>query len=512
MKVNQLKAGAFLSYAQMALGLLIGLLYTPLMIRALGQSEYGLYNTVRATISSLSILSLGFNISYIRYYSRYKHKERQEEIYKLNGLFLLVFLVIGIIALFCGLFLTFNLTYVFDKGLTPQEYEIAKVLMLLLTISLSWSFPASVFTSIISAHEKFLFLKILSIGKTVVSPLIHIPILLLGYGSIGLVVSTVAVTLIIDLVYIYYVIKKIKQKFVFKNFEKGILKDLFIFSSFIAFNIIVDQINNNMDKFLLGRYLGTGAVAIYSLGYTLYTYYISFSTSISSVLTPKIHSMENKQYEDETEKNRTLTNFFVKVGRLQFLVIGLILVGFFFFGEYFINIWAGPGYEESYVITVILMVIYVPSLIQNVGIEIRRAKNKHKVPAIFMLVTALGNLILSIFLIQKYEVLGAVLGTAFAVFANTVAINLYYYYACGINVGKFWMEIGKLLPVFFLPIATGLLIGIFWKISSVWIFLIQIAIFSVVYVTAVYFFGLNKGEKERLGSFVKRICKKREKG
>ena len=81
-KINQVKAGAIISYLQMALSVIIGLLYTPFMIRYLGKSEYGLYNTVSSVISMLSILSLGFNAGYIRYYSKYKKEENNENIYK----------------------------------------------------------------------------------------------------------------------------------------------------------------------------------------------------------------------------------------------------------------------------------------------------------------------------------------------------------------------------------------------------------------------------------------------
>ena len=129
-ETNQLKWGALLSYIQMALGIIVGLAYTPIMIRLLGKSEYGLYNTVSSTIAMLSILSLGFNSSYIRYYSKYKKDGNEQAIYKLNGLFLLIFGIIGLIGLACGLFLSFNLQIVFDEGLTSQEYEIAKILML----------------------------------------------------------------------------------------------------------------------------------------------------------------------------------------------------------------------------------------------------------------------------------------------------------------------------------------------------------------------------------------------
>ena len=106
---SQLKWGSVLSYVQMAANIVINLAFTPIMLHLLGDSEYGLYNTVASTISMLSILNLGFNSSYIRYYSKYRSRNDEHAISRLNGLFLTIFSVIGIVAFLCGLFLSFNL-------------------------------------------------------------------------------------------------------------------------------------------------------------------------------------------------------------------------------------------------------------------------------------------------------------------------------------------------------------------------------------------------------------------
>ena len=111
---NQLKIGSLLSYAQMFLGIVISLIYTPVMLDLLGSSEYGLYNTVSSAISMLSLLSLGLNSGYIRYFSKYKKENDSESIWKLNGLFLIIFMIIGAIALACGLFLSFHLDVSFQ--------------------------------------------------------------------------------------------------------------------------------------------------------------------------------------------------------------------------------------------------------------------------------------------------------------------------------------------------------------------------------------------------------------
>ena len=69
---NQLRSGSLLTYVQMTLNIIVSIAYTPFMLRILGKSEYGLYSTVASTIAILSVLSLGFGGSYVRYYILYR--------------------------------------------------------------------------------------------------------------------------------------------------------------------------------------------------------------------------------------------------------------------------------------------------------------------------------------------------------------------------------------------------------------------------------------------------------
>lgn len=114
MRINQLKAGVVLSYTSMFLGYAISILFTPIMLRLLGQSEYGLYNLVSSVVSYLGLLSFGFGSAYVRFYSRYRVRDQQEEIAKLNGMFLLVFSVIGVVALLASSVMAANTERIFD--------------------------------------------------------------------------------------------------------------------------------------------------------------------------------------------------------------------------------------------------------------------------------------------------------------------------------------------------------------------------------------------------------------
>lgn len=511
---NEIKWGSALSYIQMALNIVIGLIYTPLMIRLLGQSEYGLYSTVSSTISTLSILSLGFNSSYIKYFSKYKKEKREDRINSLNGLFITIFVIIGIIALICGIFLTFHLDIVFSDGLTSSEYSTAKILMILLTINISISFPMSVFINIVSAHEKFVFLKLVGMLRTVAAPLIIIPLLYLGLKSIGLVLVTVIISLFADLLYLWFVLFRLKCKFDFTHFDFELFKELFVFSAFIALNMIVDQINTNIDKILLGRYKGTIQVAVYSVGASLQSYYSTFSTSISGVFTPRIHKIVNNNIADKKSLKKELTELFVKVGRIQFLILSLILSGLVFFGRPFIlNIWAGKEYSDSYIVALLLIVPSTIPLIQNLGIEIQRALNLHKFRSIIYSFMAIANLILSIYLCKIYGAVGSAFGTFLAVLiANGLIMNVFYHKYCSIDMIAFWKNILQIGRGLIIPLVFGTISVIYVNMEKTTTLLICIVMYSIVYFASVWWLGMNDYEKnlvyKPLHDALKKLTKK----
>ena len=496
-QVNQLKAGSILSYLQMGLSIIIGLLYTPVMLRLLGQSEYGLYSTVSSTISMLSVLSLGFNSSYIRYYSRYKKEDNREAIDKLNGLFLIIFSIIGLIALACGLFLSFNLELVFDEGLTAGEYEIARVLMLLLTANLAISFPMSVFQNIISAHEKFIFLKLLGMLKTVASPLITLPLLLLGFRSIAMVSVTLGVSVLTDTAYLIYSKTALKVRFRFGHFEKGLFKSLFAYTSFIAINLIVDQVNGNLGKFILGRFQGTTVVAIYAVGYSLYQYYMMFSTAISGVFTPRIHRIVNLTRDGEiSEQRKQLTELFTRVGRIQFLILALIATGLIFFGKPFIGFWAGEGYDDAYYVALLLIIPGSIPLVQNLGIEVQRALNKHQFRSIVYICMAVLNVVLTVILCQRYGAIGTAIGTATSlVVANGFVMNIYYHKKCNIDIIAFWKSIGRLAVGLIIPVICGIAIMNLFDFTSILLLLGGIVVYTLIYAVSMWILGMNDYER-----------------
>lgn len=492
MKVSEKKAGVILSYTGQIVKILVNLLYTPIMLRLLGQSEYGLYQLVYSVVSYLSLLSLGFGSSYMRYYSQFKAKNDDDEIARLNGMFLTIFTVLSVICVICGLVMLSNIKGIFGEGLTDNEYHTARILMMLLVVNLAMTFPNSIFNCAITAHEKFLFQKLLILLQNLFSPFLTLPLLIMGCGSIGMVSVTTFLTCLTLITNIFYCKRKLHIRFSFYGFKLSMLKEMWVFTFFIFLNQIIDQINWSVDKFLLGRISGTSAVAIYGVGGQINSMYLEFSNSISNVFVPKVNRIVA-----ENDDNNQLTRLFTRVGRIQFIVLALILSGFIILGKPFINVWAGDGYDVSYAVTLLLIVPVTVPLIQNLGIEIQRAKNMHKARAVVYFAIAIANVFISIPLIKLMGPAGAALGTAISLFAgNIVFMNWYYHARIGMNMLYFWKEIARFIPALIAPAIVGILIMRVAHVSGLLHIAIYAVIYATVYCSSMYFFGMNAEEKQ----------------
>ncbi len=503
-EVNEVKAGAVLSYASIFINIIIGLIYTPIMLRLLGQSEYGLFSLIGSLVGYLTILDLGLGNAIIRYTARNRVIGDDEAEARLNGMFVALYCVIGLLTVAIGAVLYLNLDNMFGPTLSVLELQKAKIMTLLLIFNFAVSFPLGVFGSIIQAHEKYVFFKLLAIARTLLTPLIILPLLLWGYGSVAMVVVQTILNLAVLLVNMVYALKKLDVKIYFGQYDWALLKEIAGYSFFIFLNIIVDKIYWSTGQFILGIVSGTVLVAIYAVAMNLNTMYVLFSTAVSGVLLPRITMMVAND-----ASNEALSEMMVRIGRVQYVVMAYILSGFVLFGQAFINLWAGENYRDAYHIVLLVMIPITVPLIQNMGILILQAKNRQGFRSVVYLVIAVLNIAASIPLAKMWGGLGCALATGVSlVIGNVIIMNIYYHRTIHLNIPMFWQNIMRMsLPVV-LAMGCGHGIDVFISQTGFLGLGLKIVLFSVVYIGLMWWWGLNSYEKDLFVSPIRKVLMK----
>ncbi len=490
--MNQLKAGAALNYVVIILNILVGLLYTPYMLRMMGQSEYGLYSLVASVISYLTVLDLGMGNAIIRYTAKYRAEGKTTEQYEMFGMFLVLYILIGIVAFGAGLGLYFNVDNLFGATMTVEELDKARIMMLFLIFNLAVTFPMSIFGSIITAYERFVFPKVVNIIRVVLNTAIMICLLEMGYKAIAMVVLQTVfniLTLVINYIYCKY---KLQIKIFFRKFNWSFLKEVAIYSFWIFLNVIMDRIYWNTGQFVLGAFVGTSAVAVFAIAIQLEHIYMQFSTAISTVFLPKVTGMVTKN-----DNRKEISDLFVKTGRIQYIVMSLILSGFIVFGRDFINLWAGEGYKDVYIITLMFFVALLIPMIQTLGITILQARNQMKFRSLLYIGIAVVSLVFQIILSKKYGGIGCAISIAGALLLGQgLVINIYYCKKQELDILHFWKEILKMsvVPIILIFVANYLLPNF---VLDSWVKLsFAIGIFVVIYIPLFWIFSMNKYEHD----------------
>lgn len=502
-KINQLKAGALLSYAHIGINNCISILYTPIMLRLLGQAEYGLYNLSNSIIGYLGVLDFGLGNTIVRYTAKYRANDDKEGLSNLNGVFFIVYSMIAFIASLVGIALIFNIENIFSNSLTGTELYKMKVLMCLMVFNLALSLPGGIFGAIITAYEEFIFQKLLGIIKAILSPMVMLPMLLMGYKSVGIAVISTIINILYISVSMYYCFKKIGLKVKFRNLDFSILKDILGYSVFIFVNMILDKIYWTTDQFILGATSGTVTVAIYAIGINFNNYFKDFSTAISGVFLPKVTLMVEKN-----TTNKELSDLFIRIGRIQFIVLSFILGAFFLVGKNFIICWAGADYEEAYVIALIVMVSLIIPMIQNTGITILQAKNIQKFKTWEYIITSLVKLIVSIYISKLFGGIGCALVTSITLFLGEVVMNFYYQKRIKIDIIDFWKNIFKMSIPVIISIGITSMINQFILIEGILAIIVLGLEFSFLFIVLMWIMAMNDEEKNLVLKPVKKIFNK----
>ncbi|MBQ0069613.1 MAG: oligosaccharide flippase family protein, partial [Bacteroidales bacterium] len=415
MAYNQLKTGAVLNYIILGLNAITGLVYTPFMLRMMGQSEYGIYALASSVIAYLSILDFGFGNAIIRYTAKYRADGKLNEQYSLFGLFTILYSLIGLICLVAGVIVVCNVDLIFGTTMSIIELKRTKIVLMLMVLNLGFSFPLSIWGGIITAYEEFVFLRVLQIFRIILSTIVMIALLYVGYKAIAMVVvSTIFNFFILGLNYIYAK-NRISVKVSFKNLDWSLLKSISIYSFWIFLNIIMDRIYWSTGQFVLGAVSGTAAVAVFAVAITFVGIYMSYSTAISGVFLPRLTAIVCKP---DCEKE--VSDTFIRIGRIQFIPMSLILSGFIVFGHQFIMFWAGKEYEETFYITLLLFCVLFIPLIQNIGITVLQARNQMKFRSIVYFINAVASLLFQIPLAKFYGGIGCAIAISVALIIGQI--------------------------------------------------------------------------------------------
>lgn len=498
MKNKQLTFGATLSYGAIVFNIVSGLLYTPWMIKTIGDDQYALY-TLAMSIINIFLLDFGIGSAVTKFLSNYYAKNQQEEANRFMGIVYKVFFIISaLIALALTVFY-FLIDAIYVK-LTPQEIVTFKHLFIIVAVYSISTFPFTTFNGTLMANERFIELKACNFAQKIVSVILIVIFLLLDQGIYALVLIH-AITNVLSLGIKYlFIRKKTTQRANIRSWNTSIAKNLFGYSLWITVISLSQRCIFNIMPTIIAATVGSVEVTLFSLAATLEGYVYTFADAINGMFMPEISRILTKENADQR-----LTSLMSKVGKFHIYTLGLIFVGFICIGKDFILQWMGNGYDSVYLCTILLLVpsmIQVPQQVANTALL---AKDVVKEQAIVYLLMAVVNITLSFALLPILGIYGAAVAICIAYLIRTIGLNILYHKKLPIKLGQYFKDsYPKWLIVALLTIGLGFGFARIITLNGWNGIIIKAVCIILVYIFLLISICLDKKEKQYLYSKIKK--------
>lgn len=496
--MNQRKSGVILSYIALILNALIGFAYVPLLLSLMGDGEYGLYQLMGSFVAYLSIMDFGMSSTVIRYYSRYRSLDDRKNAENSLGMAAVIYTVITVLVLAVGAYIYFRLDGWYSQSLSGSELQSAKWIFLVLLVNIAVSIPTKIYDAVVISHERFVFLKGATIIQTLLTPVAVVLVLLKFPYALAFVVVQTIFNLLLVGAKVVYCLGRIKVRIRLHKFSGKLFGEMMSFSFFVFLGAITDQLFWRTNLVILGG-ISTVVVAVYGVAMTIFNAYMSLSTVITGVFLPRVTTLVAQD-----ASSRELSELFVRIGRLQYLLLSCVLSGFAVFGRQFVSIWAGEGYEDVYLITLLLIVPFTVDLIQNIGNTILQATNKLAFRSVSFFVTALVNIALAYPMAHAYGAIGCAIPTGVTFLLMNAVLNVYYARGVHLDVGAFWKQIGRMTLPCLLAMACGVGINLIGLGGGLVELAVKIALYCGVFAGWMWLLGMNAYEKD----LVRGLCRK----
>ena len=386
---------------------LIGLITTPYIVHKLNTEVYGIYVLAISLMGLLSFLDLGFGQGIIKFVSHYEAKDDYQRINEIINTSLFINIVMGIIG-FLIIFLSSEFLSSRVFKVRAEYLSLSETAFKIVSVGFFLNILSSTFSNIPRALQRYdISVKIQNI-VWFCSVMSSVILLYLGYGLVEMLLFYVLFQFVGIILYLYFSRKLLPSLKLTLSFKKDVFKEIFGFSIYTSINAITGNIVFRVDKMIISYFLGTSAVTYYQIPFMLSQMANGFTSSVIQFLMPVVSFINSA---GDKEK---LKDVYVRYTRYVFTISIVVLSGLVLLGKPFLFLWIGKDIaEKSYLLLVIISVVFFFVSISNVGYYIYNGLGKARINMVSSFIGAIAYLLSALVLVSKYGLIGAAFAFSF---------------------------------------------------------------------------------------------------
>jgi len=398
------------NYLRVIVGIAVMFFLVPFMVSRLGVDIFGLWSLIFAVVGMFGLLDLGFATAAMKYVAELtasgEHAERNEVLATL----LVVYSVLGAIALVLVGTLAGPASSWFD--LPADQAEPFTLALWLVGAAVAINFPVSLIKAILIGSGRMHLVNAIELVTTLVNAGLIVILLEAGLGLLGVAIATATTMLLGPLVMLPLAIRLTPGLSASPRlFSRSRVRELLGFSVYFFIANVAMLIILRIDPVVIKMFLTLSAVAVYAVAAKIAEYTYLLNKQFSNALMPLVS--QSKGAGDAETVRRILMD-----GTRFLLAIAVPFIALlFFYADVILIRWMGQEFAESVPLLRILAIAVLFSSVQLNAANVLGMTGEHRFVAFAMGGSAVLNLILSVVLIQIFGLTGVAIGTLVAALA-----------------------------------------------------------------------------------------------
>jgi len=314
----------------------------PVIVRALGNYDYGLWEIVFSLIGYMGLMDIGMRPAVIRYVAKFKAENDRTKLEQVFSTAVVFNATVGTIC--CGvLFLWAYLKPELLAEASDPNTERYLFFLIIIGIQIFFQFPGYIAECFHEGYQRHYLKNNITLINTLIGNTILYYLLTHGYGLLTLALGN---CIGISLKYIIYFLLLRKKKYGGYNFgrenlSKTVLKMLVGFGAKSFVQSTASTISGSIGTVVIGFFLGPAVVPFYTIPNRLISYVRELSMTVTNVFLP-VFSHLHAGGEQERLKDLYISSTKYIIGLTFPASIGVCMLG-----PAFITRWIGAEYGES---------------------------------------------------------------------------------------------------------------------------------------------------------------------
>lgn len=396
------------NWIAMALGLVLGFIQAPIVVRGLGNTWYGIWVLVNQLTAYTWLFDLGIREAVVRYVSSNHARKAFHEINEIVSTAIYLYLLVSALTILTVLLAVWLLPHLFNVDAAVVPTARAALFLTGLTIAINWFFNA--YVGILMGLQRFDIFQKINLGISLISFAAIVTLVKSGYGILALALVTLGGSLISNALVFLHCRKLLPELRLLRlTRDRMRFRALLNYGKYVLINNVSTKIIYGADAIIIGLFLPVGAITHFAIAANLINMMRNLVSSVTWILNPLFSELESNNDMD------TLQSVLVKATKFSFLVGLPVCVVYLCMGKTFISLWMGEEYGEgSFAVLAVLAVASIMSLVHFVINSVLYGLSRHYIIAWLRLAEAALKIGLSVFFIHIWGIVGVALGSATA--------------------------------------------------------------------------------------------------